>query len=164
MQYLFQDWKRNSNNFKGKIILFLFRLASIANRHKILFILFIPYLIFYRIFVEWVLGVELPYKTKVGRGFTIYHGQSLVINDNSIFGENCTIRHCVTVGNKLLSDGGYSKSPIIGSNVDIGSNVCIIGPILIGDNVSIGVGSVVVKDIPSNCVVVGNPSRIIRYK
>ena len=38
----------------------------------------------------------------------------------------------------------------------------IIGPVHIGDNVIIGAGSVVVKDVPSNCVVAGNPAKVIR--
>jgi putative colanic acid biosynthesis acetyltransferase WcaB len=46
--------------------------------------------------------------------------------------------------------------------VDIGSNVCIIGEIIIGNNVKIGAGSVVVNNIPDNCIVVGNPAKIIR--
>ena len=54
--------------------------------------------------------------------------------------------------------------PTIGDNVSIGANVNIIGNITIGNNVEIGAGSVVVNDIPDNCVVVGNPARIIRNK
>ena len=48
--------------------------------------------------------------------------------------------------------------------MNIGPNVCIIGKIKIGNNVDIGAGSVVVKDVPDNVVVAGNPVRIIRYK
>ena len=70
--------------------------------------------------------------------------------------------HCTTIGNKELRNGSFSKSPVIGDNVNIGSNVCIIGPISIGTNVIIGAGSVVTKDVPSNSVVVGNPARIIK--
>ena len=55
------------------------------------------------------------------------------------------------------------EAPTIGNNVNIGSNVCIIGGILIGNNVVIGAGSIVVKDIPDNVVVAGNPAKIIRY-
>lgn len=46
--------------------------------------------------------------------------------------------------------------------MNIGSNTCIIGGVSIGDNVVIGAGSVVVKDVPSNVVIAGNPARIIR--
>jgi serine acetyltransferase len=52
--------------------------------------------------------------------------------------------------------------PVIGNNVTVGSNVVIIGDITIGDHVLIGAGSVVIKDVPSNCVIAGNPAKIIR--
>ena len=48
--------------------------------------------------------------------------------------------------------------------MDIGANVCIIGNITIGDNVIIGAGSVVTKDVPSDCIVVGNPARVLEKK
>ena len=156
------DWDRNRGNLKGKIILTNFRLAGLAKKNKILFFLLMPHLIFYRLVIEWMLGVEIPWKTSIGSGLVIYHGTGLVINDGSIIGNNCTIRHCTTIGHKQLADFSYSKCPILGDNVDIGSNVCIIGPILIGDNVKIGAGSVVVKDVPSNSVVVGNPAKVIK--
>lgn len=51
---------------------------------------------------------------------------------------------------------------VIGDNVTLGGNVTIIGPVHIGNNVIVGAGSVVVKDVPDNCIVAGNPARIIR--
>lgn len=51
----------------------------------------------------------------------------------------------------------------IGNNVSIGCNVCIIGSIRIGNNVKIGAGSVVIKDVPDNCVIAGNPAKVIKY-
>lgn len=160
--HIFCDWNKNIHNPKGRIILFLFRVSNIAHRSRLLFLLFLPYLILYRLVVEWILCVEIPYKTIIGQGLTLYHGHSLVINDGAVIGSNCTIRHCTTIGNKLLQDGTYSRSPIIANNVDIGSNVCIIGPITIGSNVTIGCGSIVVKDIPDNSIVAGNPARVIK--
>ena len=162
--YIFQDWDVNSKNFKARIIVVSFRLAQLATYNKIFSILLIPYIIFYRIVIELILGTEIPYRTKIGKNLRVYHGYSLVINPDTIIGENCALRHCTTIGNKQLKDGTFSKSPIIGNNADIGSNVCIIGPITIGNNVKIGSGSVVVKDVPSDCVVVGNPARIILNK
>lgn len=55
------------------------------------------------------------------------------------------------------------KRPIIGDNVFLGANVTIIGGVRIGNNVEVGAGSVVVKDVPDNCVVAGNPAKIIKY-
>ncbi|MDO5463801.1 MAG: DapH/DapD/GlmU-related protein [Akkermansia sp.] len=51
---------------------------------------------------------------------------------------------------------------LVGDNVEIGANVTIIGGVKIGNNSVIGAGSVVVKDVPANCVVAGNPAKIIK--
>ena len=48
--------------------------------------------------------------------------------------------------------------PIIGDNVYIASNSTVIGKITIGNNVIVGAGSVVTKDITDNSIVVGNPA------
>ena len=52
----------------------------------------------------------------------------------------------------------------IGDNCLINTGVTIIGPITIGNNVTIGAGSVVTKDIPDNAVVAGVPAKIIRIE
>lgn len=54
--------------------------------------------------------------------------------------------------------------PIIGNNVKIYANSLILGGITIGDNVIIGAASVVLKSVPDNCTVVGNPARIVKQK
>lgn len=51
---------------------------------------------------------------------------------------------------------------MIGDNVFVGAGAKIIGPITIGDNCRIGANACVYKDVPANCVVVGNPMRIIQ--
>ena len=161
--YIFQDLKNNPKNIKAKIVLVLFRLAQLCRKTpKPFFYILIPYLIFYRVVVEWILCIELPWNTKVGKGLSLFHGQSLVVNDGTIIGENCTLRHCTTIGNKQLENGEFSKAPIIEDNVDIGSNVVILGPITIGCGSVIGAGSVVVKDIEPYSLVVGNPARVIK--
>lgn len=161
--YIFQDLKNNPKNIKAKIVLVLFRLAQLCRKTpKPFFYILIPYLIVYRILVEWFLCIELPWNTKVGKGLCLFHGQSLVVNDGTIIGENCTLRHCTTIGNKQLPDGSFSNAPNIENNVDIGSNVVILGPITIGEGSIIGAGSVVVKDIEPYSLVVGNPGKIIK--
>lgn len=161
--YINQDLKENPNNIKAKIVLTLFRLAQVCRKSpKPLFYILIPYLIFYRVIVEWFLCIELPWNTKVGKGLCLYHGQGLVVNDGTIFGENCTLRHNTTIGNKKLSDGSFSRSPIIKDNVDIGSNVVIIGPITIGEGSIIGAGSIVIRDVEPYSIVAGNPAKLIK--
>lgn len=58
--------------------------------------------------------------------------------------------------------GKHYEVPVIGDNVQISTGSKILGPVHIGDNVVIGANSTVLKDIPSNCVAVGSPARIIK--
>jgi len=164
MNYIFQDWTANKGNTKGRIIMLLFRMANYGTKSRAYYILAIPHLIFYKFFVEWVLGVGIPWDLRIGRNCKLYHGQSLIINSSVSIGENCTLRHCTTIGNKQLGNGLFSKGPAIGNYVDIGSNVCIIGDIKIGSNVRIGSGSVVVKDVGDDCTAVGNPASVLARK
>ena len=90
----------------------------------------------------------------IGKGFFIEHGFSTIISAESL-GMNFHINQNCTIG---WSNAG---APRIGDNVKVHCNSVIIGNINIGDNTTIGAGAVVTKTIPDNCVVVGNPARII---
>lgn len=162
MSYIFQDWSTNQNNIKGRIVLAMYRLAHLATRNRITFLLLIPYLVFYKVMVEWFLGIEIPYTARIGKNLFLAHGQALVVIHGATIGDNCVLRQSTTIGIKRYADGTFSACPVIGNNVEIGSNVCIIGDIRIGNNVKIGAGSVVVKNIPDNSIVVGNPARVLR--
>jgi serine acetyltransferase len=163
IRYLFQDWSANKGNIKGQIFLFSFRVASYLRRsHAIIVFFSFPYFLFHRIFFEWILGIELPWKTRVGHGAVLFHGVGLVVNDRAIIGSNVVLRHCTTIGVGVTGPLGEGAAPIIGSNVDIGCNVCIIGGVTVGENSVIGAGSVVVSDIPPYSVAVGNPARVIK--
>ena len=107
------------------------------------------------------MGIELPRKLKIGRSLSLYHGQALVVNKGTVIGEHCTLRNGTTIGHKKALNGAFTACPVIGNHVDIGANVCIIGAVTIEDNVIIGAGSVVTKDIPADSTVVGNPARVL---
>lgn len=100
-------------------------------------------------------GIQIPIGTKIGKAFYIGHGIGIVINGNTIIGDNCSISQFLTIG----SNKGTPAR--IGNNVYIGPNVCLVENIVIGDNAKIGAGAVVVKDVPANATAVGNPARII---
>ncbi len=162
--YLFQDHAANRQNFKGQLVLFMFRLAQQVNRSAVTKVIFYPYLVFYRYVVDWLWGIELPRKLTVGKGLSLFHGHALVVNQAVVIGDNCILRNSVTIGHRKLPDGTFSKCPRIGNNVDIGANACIIGDIIIGDNAAIGAGAVVFRDVPPDSVAVGNPARILERK
>ena len=68
---------------------------------------------------------------------------------------------CIRDRNVTLGNG---MGPKVGKNCVIGSGACLLGNIVIGDNVKIGANAVVLKDIPDNCTAVGVPARIICNK
>lgn len=95
--------------------------------------------------------------TEIGEGFRQSHAYSTVLNADRI-GKNFFCINGVTIGKK------FDKRPIIGDNVEVFANACIIGGIRIGNNVTIGAGAVVVKDVPDNAVVGGNTAKVIKFK
>lgn len=96
---------------------------------------------------------------RIGKGLLIQHGFSTIINCDEI-GDYCQIWQGVTIGK--AKSGKEQPKPKIGNNVKICCNAVIIGGISIGDNTVIGAGAVVRTDIPANCVVIGNPAKIVK--
>ena len=98
-------------------------------------------------------------RNSIGGGMVVWHGDATIIKAKSI-GKNFEVWQNVTIGvSKQFDD---STRPVIGDNVKICTGAIVCGDITIGNNVIIGAGSVVFKSIPDNCVVVGNPARIIK--
>ena len=161
-EFIVQDWAANKTSAKGRVIMLLFRIANFCTTRKIYYYLGYPYRIFYKILVEWIFCIEIPWNARIGRGLRIFHGQGLVLNSQVVLGNYCTLRHCTTIGNKQLPNGTFSNSPVIGDYVDVGCNTCIIGDITLGDHVTVGCGSVVTKSMPANAVVAGNPATPIK--
>lgn len=111
-------------------------------------------------------------------GFNIETGKNLFVNYNCTFidvakvkiGDNCFIAPNVsiyTAGHPIHpvsrnSMYEYGKEVTIGDNCWIGGNSVICPGVHIGNNVVIGVGSIVTKDIPDMVVAAGNPCRIIK--
>jgi putative colanic acid biosynthesis acetyltransferase WcaB len=161
--YLLQDYAQNKHKRRLRLLLVFFRLAQLIEKYKKNRWLawLVVYSIFYRIFSEWFLGIELRPGTKVGRGLVIDHGYSLVVNQETTIGRNVRLRHGVTIGCKVQKDGSQGPSPILGDWVDIGAGAIILGGITLGDCVKVGAGSVVVNDVPPGVTVAGNPARPI---
>jgi serine O-acetyltransferase len=102
--------------------------------------------------------IQIPYSTKIGRGFRIAHFGPIVINPYAIIGDNFNISQGCLVGS---SRGKETEVPTIGNNVCMNANSIIIGNVIIGNDVLVAPGAFVNFDVPDNSIVIGNPGRII---
>ena len=95
----------------------------------------------------------------LGPGVTIMHPGFRKIPDFVSIGMNCTILPLVLIGKKKPNT---NVKAIIGDNCYISTGVTILAPVKIGNNVIIGAGAVVTKDVPDACVIAGVPAKIIK--
>jgi putative colanic acid biosynthesis acetyltransferase WcaB len=141
----------------------LFRAAQRARALPApLWYFFVPFLAFYKFFVDWLLGVEIRLGTRIGPRLQLWHPRAIVIHESAVIGADCILRQSTTIGNKTNADGSPGTAPVIGDRVDVGANAVILGDIAVGTDARIGAGSVVVKDVPAGATAVGNPARILR--
>ena len=112
------------------------------------------------------LGFKLHYVIypgTIGPGFRIYHvGGFTHVGKNVRIGKNCTMLPGVVFGNKTEEED--DRPVIVGDNCYFGLNAKILGPVKIGNNVTIGANAVVTKNIPDNAIVGGVPAKIIKIK
>lgn len=102
---------------------------------------------------------DIKYTVKIGENINLFHnGLGVVIHKYSIIGENVSIYQNVTIGGNGKEEK-YNGHPIIGDNVIIGAGAVILGPVKIGDNAKIGANAVVITDIPTGATAVGVPAR-----
>lgn len=108
---------------------------------------------------------------EIGARSYIGSGSVICARDQVTIGTDCLIAEYVTIRDQdhrfgpglLSSQAGFTTAPVkIGNNVWIGAKATVTKGVTIGDNVVIGANSVVARDIPSNCVAVGMPARVIR--
>jgi serine O-acetyltransferase len=105
-----------------------------------------------------ITGIEIHPAATIGEGFFIDHGMGVVIGETTVVGRNVTLLQGVTLGGTSLKR--EKRHPTLGDNVVVGTGAAIIGAITIGEGSRIGAGSVVVRDVPPNSVVVGVPGRV----
>jgi serine O-acetyltransferase len=113
-------------------------------------------------FARWLTNVDIHPGARIGKRFFIDHGAGVVIGETAEIGNDVTLYHGVTLGGTTWNK--EKRHPTLGNNVLVGAGAKILGPITLGNNVRVGANSVVVKDVPACCTVVGIPGRIIQQK
>src|SRR3989344_5066436 len=126
-----------------------------------------------------VYGAKIGENTKIGSYVEIQNntciGNNIIISSHSFICSLVTIEDNVFIGHGVMtindlyppskrrtgSDEDW-KPTLIKKNAVIGNNVTLM-PVVIGENSIVGAGAVVTKDVPDNCIVAGNPAKIVRY-
>lgn len=117
---------------------------------------------FYAVMYLWVrnvYGIEISYRARIGRRFRIAHQGGIVIHPRAQIGDDCLIRHNVTIG--ATGAGPWTDAPILGNGVEVGCGATILGKIRIGDGARIGPQALVLLNVPPGGMAVSEPARII---
>jgi serine acetyltransferase len=142
----------------GSLAVFVYRFAGWTMRlpgpTKIPFKV-IYFILFY--LVQAATGISVQAYAKIGRRFAILNHYAVFVVAERI-GDDFTVCQGVTVGNVR----GAKRLPVIGNNVFLEPGCKILGDVTIGDNVVVRANSLVLNDVPSNSIAVGNPARILK--
>ena len=117
-------------------------------------------------FSRFLTGIEIHPAAKIGKNFFIDHGMGVVIGETSEISDNVTIYHGVTLGGISPAENSkdqvnVKRHPTIKDNCIIGSGAQILGPIVLEKNARIGANTVILKNVPENGTMIGNPARNI---
>lgn len=111
-------------------------------------------------FSRFMTGIEIHPGAVIGRRFFIDHGMGVIIGETCEIGDDVVLYQGVTLGGTGKEKG--KRHPTIGNNVVIGSGAKVLGSFTVGDNSNVGSNAVVLREVPPNCTVVGNPGRIVK--
>lgn len=114
---------------------------------------------YFRYLLHIVLHLEIKPEFFEG-GLKLIHPYNIIIHPKSVLGQRLTIYNNVTIGS--VDRGEITNTPVIGDGVVIYPYSLIAGDITIGDNVIIQAGSIVLQSVPGNCLVAGNPARVVK--
>ncbi|MCQ5130514.1 sugar O-acetyltransferase [Butyricicoccus faecihominis] len=125
-------------------------------------------------FVDYGNNIYFGNNCEVNMNCTFLDDNKIIIGNNALIAPNVQIYTAFHPANaaerfgELKNEGSFefcktqTAPVVIGDNVWIGGGAIIMPHVTIGDNVVIGAGSIVTKDIPSNVIALGNPCKVIR--
>ena len=107
-------------------------------------------------------NIDIHPGATIGRRFFIDHGAGVVIGETAIVGDDVTLYHGVTLGGTTWNKG--RRHPTLGDGVMVGAGAKILGAITVGAQARVGANSVVIKDVPEACTVVGIPGKVVQVR
>ena len=116
--------------------------------------------------------VEIQKNAQVGKNCKIsshtFICEGVVIEDDVFIGHGVTFINdsfprATTAGGQLQTESDWKvERTLVKRGASIGSGATVLANLTVGENAIVGAGSVVTKDVPANCIVAGNPARVLR--
>jgi serine O-acetyltransferase len=110
-------------------------------------------------FSRLLTGIEIHPGATIGRRLFIDHGMGVVIGETAEIGNDVTLYQGVTLGGTGKDSG--KRHPTVLDGAIIGTGASVLGPLTVGANAKVGAGAIVVKNVPANSTVVGNPGKTV---
>jgi len=115
-----------------------------------------------KFFNNVIFAVIIDSEAEIGPGFLFYHTHCIFIGPNVRIGKNCHLVH----QNTIMATPFYhpdasrtAKGPTIGDGLLLGCGACVIGDIVLGNNVKVSINSTVDESFPDDAVLIGVPAR-----
>lgn len=121
-------------------------------------------MVFYRLNVL-MNGCSIERQVEIDKGLMLPHPIGIVIGERAKIGRNAHIHQNVTMGRRRhdqMETKGQENEIVLGDNVVVYAGAVIVAGVRIGNNVEIGANSVVLSDVPDDCIAIGIPARIIK--
>lgn len=133
----------------------LFRISHVLYKINL-----VPLSRFFWLLNRVIYSIDIDPRATIKGGLLMLHGVGIVIGKSVLIKGDIRIYQGATLGgnngkNKIIQRRKYSQ-PIIGNDVVIGINACVLGPVVLGDNSFVGANAVVTKDVGKNNIVVSN--------
>ena len=103
-------------------------------------------------------GVDIAPAAEIGPGLLISHGVGLVIGNRVTVGANASLLHGATIGGS--SPKRRAEMPVLGDDIFVGANACVVGAIQVGDGCFIGANAVVSVDLAAGCTALAPPPAV----
>ena len=104
-------------------------------------------------------GIEIPLDAHIGHRLWVAHQSGIVVNHGVVIGDDCMIRHNVTIGSDRR--GSRRQPPRLGNRVEVGAGAVILAGVEIADDARIGPNAVVMKDVPAGGSAFAAPARVL---
>lgn len=161
LEFVREDWEANERDLSraGLHALFVHRFGVWRSQmpQPVRAILY-PLYALMALFVRNVYGIEISWRTRIGRRLVLAHQSGIVVHPAAAIGDGCIIRQNVTIG---AVDARTGKAPRLGDRVEVGAGAVLIGDIDIGDGARIGPNAFVMTNVPPGSLVVPPQSRVI---